>query len=290
MIKLAKSNPVVASVLLMRPHQWIKNFFVFAPLVFTGKFFDADAVFDTVITFFLFSLTASSVYIVNDINDIEADRAHPSKCKTRPLAAGWISSRHAQFQLALVYVVLVAGLSIQTELISVLALYLVINLFYTFRLKYLPVIDIFCIASGFVLRVYAGAAVLNVPVSGWMFITTLCLALFLASIKRKQELIYGKKGSRKVLDYYTTELVEKYAEMSATAALLFYSLFVMTQSPALVYSVPFVIYGIFRYWYVVDANGAGESPTNVLLTDLHLIITIVLWTCVNLWVLWPQAV
>lgn len=247
---------------------------------------DADAVFDTVIAFCLFSLTSSSVYIINDLNDIEADRAHPSKSKKRPLAAGWITPIQAKWQLVGVIVVLIVGLSFNTELIGVLVSYLVINLLYTFRLKYLPVIDIFCIASGFVLRIYAGAADLDVPVSGWMFITTLCLALFLASIKRKQELIYGNKGSRKVLDYYTTELVDKYAQMSATAALLFYSLFVLTENHALVYSIPFVIYGIFRYWYIVDADGSGESPTDVLLTDIHLIATISCWIGVNLWVLW----
>ncbi len=282
-----KPNLAVALIILMRPHQWIKNFFVFAPLIFTGKFLEYYAVVDVVITFLLFSMAASGVYIVNDLKDVEADRAHPTKRKTRPLAAGWVETREAILLLILLYSFLVVGCVFYPQLIAVLLLYLLINLFYTYVLKFLPVIDIFCIASGFVLRVYAGAAVLDVPVSGWMFITTLCLALFLASIKRKQELAYTKTASRKVLEYYTADLIDKYAEMSGTAALLFYSLFVLTVNQQMVYSVPFVIYGIFRYWYVVDIDGLGESPTKVLLQDPQLISTVVLWISVIIWALWP---
>ncbi len=287
MIQSKKPNSLEALIILMRPYQWVKNCFVFAPLVFTGKFLEFDAVVDAVIAFVLFSLTASGVYIVNDIKDIEADKAHPRKRKTRPLAAGWLQPRQAIVLMVLLYGLLAVGCTFYPQLIVVLLLYVVINGFYTFVLKFLPVVDIFCIAIGFVLRVYAGAAVLSVPVSGWMFITTLCLALFLASIKRKQELAYTKSGSRKVLEYYTTDLIDKYAEMSGTAALLFYSLFVLTVNQRMVYSVPLVIYGIFRYWYVVDIDGLGESPTKVLLTDIHLIATVLFWIGVNMWALWP---
>lgn len=287
MIQSNKPTLVVALIKLIRPHQWIKNFFVFAPLIFTGKFLEYSAIVDAFITFLLFTVTTSGVYIVNDLIDIEADRAHPTKRKTRPLAAGWLKPRQAFLLLLSLYSLLIVGCVFYTQLISVLLLYLVINLLYTFVLKYLPVIDIFSIALGFVLRVYAGAAVLDVPVSGWMFVTTFCLALFLASIKRKQELAHTETASRKVLEYYTVDLMDKYAGMSGTAALLFYSLFVLTVNQQLVYSVPFVIYGIFRYWYVVDINGLGESPTQVLLHDLHLMSTVALWISVNLWALWP---
>jgi len=282
-----KPNLTMALIILMRPHQWIKNFFVFAPLIFTGKFLEYYAAIDTVITFLLFSVTASGVYIINDLKDMEADRAHPRKRKTRPLAAGWLEPRQAILLLILLYSLLVVGCVFYAQLIGVLSLYLLINVFYTYVFKFLPVIDIFCIASGFVLRVYAGAAVLDVPVSAWMFITTLSLALFLASIKRKQELAYTKTVSRKVLKYYTADLIDKYAVMSATAALLFYSLFVLTVNQQMVYSVPFVIYGIFRYLYVVEVDGLGESPTKILLQDPQLISTVVLWISVIIWALWP---
>jgi len=282
-----KPNLTMALIILMRPHQWIKNFFVFAPLIFTGKFLEYYAAIDTVITFLLFSVTASGVYIINDLKDMEADRAHPRKRKTRPLAAGWLEPRQAILLLILLYSLLVVGCVFYAQLIGVLSLYLLINVFYTYVFKFLPVIDIFCIASGFVLRVYAGAAVLDVPVSAWMFITTLSLALFLASIKRKQELAYTKTVSRKVLKYYTADLIDKYAVMSATAALLFYSLFVLTVNQQMVYSVPFVIYGIFRYLYVVEVDGLGESPTKILLQDPQLISTVELWIRVILWALWP---
>jgi 4-hydroxybenzoate polyprenyltransferase len=151
------------------------------------------------------------------------------------------------------------------------------------------VLDIFTIALGFVLRVYAGAMALNVPVSSWMFITTLCLALYLGAVKRRQELKQSGSDGRQVLKQYTVVLVDRYAEMSATGALLFYSMFVMSTRPELVVTVPLVLFGLFRYWFVVEALEGGESPTDALLADGQLLTTVVLWVSLCAWALWPKV-
>ena len=148
---------------------------------------------------------------------------------------------------------------------------------YSFYLKHQPVLDIFTIAIGFVLRVYAGAVALEVPLSTWMFITTLSLALYLAAIKRRQELATSGEKARSVLRFYNAELIDKYAEMSATSALLFYSLYVISDQPDMVFTIPFVLFGLFRYWYIVELNEQGESPTDALFTDSQIQITILGW-------------
>ena len=168
--------------------------------------------------------------------------------------------------------------------------YLALNVLYSFILKHQPVIDIFSIAVGFVLRVYAGAMALEVPVSSWMFVTTLCLALYLASMKRRQELAMSDGEARKVLQQYTVSLADRYAEISATGALLFYSLFVMNARPEMVLTIPFVLFGLFRYWFVVEALDSGESPTDALLSDWQLLLTVFVWVAVSLWAVWPNGV
>ena len=159
---------------LMRPKQWVKNCFVLAPLVFSGAFLDAGAVSHALLAMLLFCIASSATYIINDMHDIESDRRHPKKSKTRPLAAGIVSVPAALILLAALYAALAWGWFVAPKVVMVIAAYLVLNLAYTFVLKHQPVVDIFTIAIGFVLRVYAGAMALEVPVSSWMFITTLC--------------------------------------------------------------------------------------------------------------------
>jgi len=274
---------------LMRPKQWIKNGFVFAPLMFTGLFLDVIAVTQTVIAFALFSLAASATYVVNDLKDIEEDRKHPVKSKKRPLASGQVLPKHAHKLLIVLYAILIVGFVYQPQVMAVIVAYLLLNLAYSYYLKYQPVLDIFTIAIGFVLRVYAGATAISVPVSSWMFVTTLCLALYLAAIKRRQELVQTSQQGRTVLEKYTVSLVDRYAEMAATGALLFYSLFVMNARPEMVMTIPFVLFGLFRYWYVGEALGEGESPTDALLSDKQLLLTVVAWIGVSLWALWPAG-
>jgi 4-hydroxybenzoate polyprenyltransferase len=273
----------------MRPRQWIKNSFVIAPLVFAGQFKDLYAVVQALEATILFCIASSAAYIVNDLRDIDRDRSHPSKSKTRPLASGVVSVRQALALLVILYGVLIWSWFIHPSVAVVICAYLVMNLAYSFGLKNQPVIDIFTVAFGFVMRVYAGAQAVAVPVSSWMFVTTLCLALYLAAVKRRQELSQRGSESREVLQRYTVELIDRYAEMAATGALVFYSMFVMSAQPALVITVPVVLFGLFRYWFVVEKMQGGESPTDVLLGDAPLLVTVVTWISLCLWVLWPSA-
>jgi decaprenyl-phosphate phosphoribosyltransferase len=283
---MARTRGLVA---LLRPKQWVKNVFVLAPLVFTGEFMNAHAVQQVVWAVVLFCMASSVVYIVNDICDVERDRRHPRKSRTRPLAAGIVSIREALILLLLLCCLLAWAWLWHPRIVVVLVAYLALNLAYTLALKHQPVIDIFVVALGFVLRVYAGGVALSVPISSWMFVTTLCLALYLAAIKRRQELALSGADGRRVLQKYSVALVDRYAEMSATGALVFYSMFVMSARPALVVTVPLVLFGLFRYWYVVEQQEGGESPTDVLLADWQLLATVLLWGATCVWALWPQG-
>jgi decaprenyl-phosphate phosphoribosyltransferase len=277
----------IALITLMRPKQWIKNGFVLAPLLFTGSFLDLVAFKHALIAALLFCIASSATYIVNDIQDIARDRQHPEKAKSRPLASGAVSVGNALVLLFVLYTLLFIGGWFAPKVIWVIVGYLLLNVAYSLVLKHQPVIDIFSIALGFVLRVFAGAVALDVPISGWMFTTTLSLALYLAAVKRSQELSQRGSSGRNVLKKYSQPLVDRYAEMSATCALVFYSMFVMAAKPELVISVPLVMFGLYRYWYVVDILGAGESPTDALLSDWPLLGTLVLWVGVCAWALWP---
>jgi 4-hydroxybenzoate polyprenyltransferase len=275
---------------LMRPHQWIKNAFVLAPLLFSGAFLDESSVWFTFIAFMLFCLASSVTYIFNDLHDVEEDKQHPIKSKTRPLASGGINKNQAYVLLVFLLLLLLSiGLVYLPKVLVIITAYLVLMVLYTITLKHQPILDIFSISIGFVLRVYAGAVAISVPVSGWMFITTLSLALYLASIKRRQELKFSSVNSRKVLKYYTESLVQRYAEMSATGALVFYSLFVVSERPEMIMTIPIVLFGLFRYWYLVEAEDKGESTTDILIADWQLIVTLIIWVGLILFVLWPAS-
>lgn len=267
---------------LCRPKQWIKNLFVLAPLLFAGLFTNFNSIISAFTAMLLFCIASSATYILNDLKDIEKDRLHPQKSKTRPLASGAVIPKQAKMLMFAFYIFLAISSFFFPLILAVIVSYLLLNFLYSQYLKHQPVLDIFTIAIGFVLRVYAGAVAINVPVSSWMFITTLCLALYLASIKRRQELTAHGVTSRKSLESYSLYLLNRYAEMSAIGALLFYSIFVMSERPKLVITIPLVIFGMFRYWYITDIHNEGESPTDAILSDKQLLITGSLWiiTCI----------
>lgn len=280
-----KFSMLAGSFRLLRIRQWVKNIFVLAPLIFSGEFINIDSLVRSLIALFLFCIASSATYIINDIHDIELDRQHPKKSKSRPLAAGLITVRQAIFLLCILCSILILGYFQQPSTIFIIVIYTILNIGYTFVLKYQPIIDIFTIAIGFVLRVYAGAVAVDVPVSSWMFITTLCLALYLAATKRKQELALNEEMGVNSPNHYTIAIVNRYAEMSATAALVFYSLFVMSSRQQLVMTIPFVLFGIFRYWYVVESGDKRESPTDALLEDWQLMITVLVWVILCIYLL-----
>lgn len=268
---------------LMRPRQWVKNGFVLAPLLFSGQFMQPGSWAQALLAVLLFCLASSSVYVINDWRDVERDRRHPVKRLERPLAAGRITPAMALALLLALYALLAAGAWFQPAVMQVIGIYMVLNVAYSLGLKHQPVLDIFIVASGFVLRVIAGAAALDVQTSSWMFVTTLCLALYIAAIKRRQELIHSGDEGREVLQRYSLQLIERYAEMSATGALVFYSLFVMSGNPGLVVTIPIVLFGLFRYWYVVEMKEGGESPTDVLLSDGQLMAAVLAWLALCAW-------
>jgi decaprenyl-phosphate phosphoribosyltransferase len=275
---------------LVRPKQWVKNVFVLAPMVFAGAFNQPESVLLSLLAALYFCIASSATYIINDLKDIEADKQHPTKSKTRPLASGAVKPRSAILLLIFLYCLLATALYAMPAILYAILTYIALNLLYTYILKHQPVLDIFVIAIGFVLRVYAGALALDVPLSSWMFITTLCLALYLASVKRKQELSSSSTSSRKVLEHYNVALVDRYAEISVTSTLIFYSLYVIQANPGLVITIPLVLYGLFRYWYIVEAKGGGESPTDALFSDWQLVATVVIWCGLSIYVISDSSV
>jgi 4-hydroxybenzoate polyprenyltransferase len=273
---------------LLRPRQWIKNSFVLAPLIFAREFMVAGSIKRAALAFALFCIASSACYIVNDIHDVENDRRHPVKRHKRALASGAATVRSAVLLLGLLYALLILGFFVLPRVAPAILGYLALNLAYTYALKDQPVFDIFSIAAGFVLRIYAGTAAIAAPLSSWMSITTLCLALYLAAIKRRQELRTSGSEARGVLANYSLALIDRYAEMSAMAALVFYSLFVMTTgNNRLVATIPLVIFGLFRYWYVVESKNEGESPTDVLLSDWAIGLCILIWGAICVLALLP---
>jgi 4-hydroxybenzoate polyprenyltransferase len=278
------ARPALAPLIrLLRPRQWIKNGFVLAPLIFSGEFGKPSAVIQEFIAFALFCVASSATYVVNDLRDREADAAHPVKSRKRPLASGEVKPGAAIALVAVLYAIVFASFAWSWETAAVAVAYIALNLAYSFRLKHIPVIDIFCLAAGFVLRVYGGALAINVPLSTWMMVTTLSLALYLAAIKRRDELATSGDASRSVLQFYTLRLLDRYAETAALSAIMFYGLFVVTVRPKLNVTIPFVLFGLFRYWYIVETGGRGESPTDAVWTDPPLIITVILWAAVVVW-------
>jgi decaprenyl-phosphate phosphoribosyltransferase len=268
---------VSAVLQVLRPKHWIKNAFVLAPLIFSGLFTRrADALLALFGTL-MFCVAASLVYVLNDLADMRNDALHPIKRNERPLASGALSMTAARVLIVALAAFVLAGSFVSIPLVAVLITYIVLNVVYSAWLKRIPVVDIFCIAAGFVLRVYAGAVVIDVPLSSWMLVTTLSIALYLAAIKRRDELGVQGQDARAVLGQYTVPLLDRFALMSSVCAMVFYSLFVVTTRPVLAFSIPLVLFGIFRYWFLVDQQGRGESPTDALWSDRPLAITVLMW-------------
>jgi decaprenyl-phosphate phosphoribosyltransferase len=266
-------------VRLIRPKQWIKNAFVFAPLIFSGHAMHTLPERRSLIAFIAFCMASSIGYVVNDLCDVERDRLHPLKCFSRPIASGAISKFQARLIIGVLALVLV-GLVLAFELTPVvpaLSAYMLLTFLYSFKLKQMPIVDLFAIASGFVLRVYAGAEAIHVPVSFWMFATTFCLALYLACIKRRQELVLHGANARGTLGYYSAPLLSAYALIATMCSVNFYGFYLATVLPRFSASLAFVLFGFFRYQYLVDNLGEGESPTEAIWKDPYMFLTVLAW-------------
>lgn len=278
----------------LRPEQWTKNLLVFAALLFARRLFDPAAVLQALAAFAIFCGLSGAVYLLNDVSDRESDRQHPVK-RHRPIAAGHVSAPTA---VAWALVLIALGLSLsfwlQTGFGMAAAAYLVLQAAYTRVLKHVVILDVMAIAFGFVLRAVAGGLVIGVPISDWLVICTILLALFLGLSKRRHELTLlaaGAAGHRRILEEYDPYLLDQMIAVVAAATLVAYIIYCLSPETTarfgthwLVLTVPFPIYGLFRYLYIVHRKDGGGNPSEMLLTDRPLL------SCVGLWGLTVVAV
>jgi 4-hydroxybenzoate polyprenyltransferase len=271
----------------MRPEQWTKNLFVFAGLLFGARLLDPQAVAVTIVAFVVFCLISGSVYLINDVMDRESDRHHPEK-RRRPVASGELPPRSANIAAALLGG---AGLAVASTIgaafVAVAVAYLTLLLGYSLFLKHVVILDVMTIAAGFVLRAVAGAVAIPVPISNWLLVCTTLLALFLALSKRRHELTLlaeGAAGHRPILGEYSPALLDQMVSVVTASALVAYASYATSVETAerlgttrLPATIPFVLYGIFRYLYLVHQKRGGGSPSTLLLTDRPLQVCVVLW-------------
>ena len=274
-----------------RPREWIKNTFMFAPLFFSQNALNPELVLKTAYGFALFCVAAAGVYLINDIIDREDDRLHPDK-KKRPVAAGVLSVRFAAIAAGfLITVAVVGSFDLGSNFGLVTVAYVTLVAAYSKWLKHLVIVDVFAIAAGFVLRVAAGAVAIDVVMSHWLVICTMLLALFLGLSKRRQELVTlasDGKLHRQVLAEYNSLFLDMMIGVVTSATVVSYALYTVSQETVqrfhtdrLLYTLPFVLYGIFRYLYLVYHKNHGGDPSRTLVSDGPLLTNIVLWvlTC-----------
>ena len=268
----------------MRPRQWTKNIFVFAALVFDSKLFHPVDFLRTLAGFGLFCIISRAVYIFNDILDVEADRQHPVK-KNRPIASGRLRIRAATAAgVILTIVALAGGMFLSWQLALTLLVYFAMMLAYSKWLKHVPILDVLILAAGFVLRVHAGTVLITVrQFSPWLYVLMTLLALYLGFGKRRAELALladDASNHRKVLDGYTLPLLDQFITIVSGTTILAYSLYTFFRLPdnhTLMLTIPFVVYAIFRYLYLIQVQRIGGEPEDILLTDHPFQISILLW-------------
>jgi len=273
---------------LVRVPQWIKNFFVFVPLLFSQHIFNMTYFAPVLSAFFMFCLVSSIVYIVNDIVDIEADRAHPVK-KNRPLPAGLISIKNAVITVIIFAAILGLFLpALNFKFRIFLLSYFLLNIFYTFIFKHIVLLDIFSLAAGFMIRVLAGAFVISVEISSWLILTTMFISLFLGVMKRRSELVLTSdepgKSTRKVLASYSLNFTDQMSTIAAAGVIICYALYTVSErtikvfnTDNMIYTTPFVVFGIFRYMFLVYMIKKGENTVEIMLTDIPMIINVILY-------------
>jgi len=284
------TQKAIALLRSLRPTQWLKNGFVLAPIVFSGRIGDPEAWVRNLLAVLAFCAASSATYLVNDVLDREADRRHPSK-RTRPIAAGDISVATAIVAACL----LIAAAAVVAFFLggwfeTVLGGYLVLTLLYSVLLKEAVFVDVLVVAAGFVLRVVGGAVAIDVPISTWLLLCTYLLALYLALGKRRAELaLLGEEAGnhRVVLGHYTLPLVDQAISVVLGATVLAYTLYTVAPdtvakvgSEGLMATVPVVLYGLFRYLYLLHRHELGGSPTKVLITDRPLLACVVVWIAI----------
>lgn len=274
---------------LMRPTQWIKNTFVFMPLIFSGRLTHAEDIFGVLGMFIAFCLASSATYVLNDYMDMEQDRAHPLK-KTRPFASGVVSPQQGlALMILLLCGVFATAFVLKAPLICsmILAAYLVLQVLYSVKLKNIVILDVLSISVGFLLRVFVGAAVVSLTVSSWLVLCTFSVAILLALGKRRHEMVMLNSNAvnhRPVLENYSVSLLDQLLQIVTTSTFIFYCLYSVKGNPEtglrpewMMFTIPLVTYGIFRYMYLIYHKEEGGSPTALLLTDPPLLACSILW-------------
>jgi 4-hydroxybenzoate polyprenyltransferase len=279
----------------MRPKQWMKNVLIFTALVFDEKLLDIQAFLVTFSGFILFCLISSSVYLLNDITDVEADRHHPKK-RNRPIASGALKVSTARWAvLLLLFISYPLAYLLSPSFCLILLIYLVLNLSYSRWLKHVIIIDVFVLASFYVIRVVAGLTLIEVArFSPWLYVVTTLLALYIGLGKRRAELTLlseGAQSHRRVLDGYSLPLLDQYITIVSATTVVAYSLYTFSApnlpaNHAMMLTIPFAIYGILRYLYLIQTNHGGGAPEEELLSDRPLQITILLWGLVVVLILY----
>ncbi|MFC1479333.1 decaprenyl-phosphate phosphoribosyltransferase [Planctomycetota bacterium] len=288
---MKKSDTISIVIRLLRVPHWIKNGFMFAPILFAGLITEMAITAHVVGAFLIFCACSSAVYIFNDVRDKENDRSHPSKTK-RPIASGAIGTVPALgIALVLGLVSIGTSLLVNRGFFLVVCIYIGMNILYSLWLKNIVILDVFCIAFGFVLRVVGGGYAAEVENSSWMLICTVLLALFLGFSKRRNEIIVlggESEEHRKILGEYSIQFLDQMIGVVTACTVISYMLYTVAQETVnkfhtrnLIFTSVFVLYGIFRYLYIIYQKGKGGSPTRIMLTDIPLIINVVLWaiTC-----------
>ena len=281
---------------LMRPHQWIKNGFVFTGLIFGHAWNDMALVTTVLLVTVAFSLLSSSIYIINDIADRVSDSQHPKK-RQRPIASGAVKLPEA-WVLAIILLsvsLLLVWSSAGLIALAVLLTYLVMNLGYSFGLKHVVILDVFLIAAGFMLRILAGTIGVGIEPSNWLLLTGMMITLFLGFTKRRAEMaiVEGMEGQkRKVLAHYDERMLDVMIASSAATVVIAYSLYTMSPdtiarhgTDKLILTTPLILYGMFRYLYLLYIHKAGEDPAGELLKDRHVLVTVLLWLGITMVVL-----
>ena len=270
----------------MRPRQWLKNLFVFAALIFARQFTQPSQLLLASGAFIIFCLLSGAVYLFNDLADAEGDRQHQDK-KTRPIAAGKLPAAAALTAALLVSLTaLAAAFIIKPSFGGIAFLYLILMIAYSLFLKHVVIVDVLMIAFGFMLRVLAGGIIIEVPISEWLYLCTFLLSLFLALSKRRHEVVLLAENAglhRKILNEYSSVLLDQMIAVVTSSTLMAYALYTLTPrtrmevSTRLYLTIPFVVYGIFRYLFLVHRKTGGGQPEKTLLTDPALMINICLW-------------
>lgn len=269
---------------LMRPHHYIKNFLVFAALACSGQLFDGKKFLAGIFGFIAFCMVSSVVYIINDIRDVEKDRCHPTKCR-RPIAAGAVSVKSAWVLAAVVLLIALLCNFVTYHLVStaLLALYLVLNLAYSFGLKNIPIVDVTILVAGFLIRILYGAFVTEITISNWLYLMVIALAFFFALGKRRNELKQLSGGeTRKVLKAYPISFLDKGMNMCLTLAIMFYALWSMDENTVsayneyLVFTVPIVMLIVMKYSLNIEGDSDGD-PVEVLIHDKVLLTLCVVY-------------